>query len=161
METDSAHKRNWEIGEVVFGVPFLIGIAVHFIFPFSIPQGTLRLALIPIGIVLIITGIYLIVLARREFARYGQPTDPGQPTGKTITSGVFSISRNPLYMGAVLIFLGIALAINILWTLVTLLISSIICYYVLIVPEEKYLTAKFGKAYQEYIAIVHRWLGHK
>ena len=161
MNVDSAHRRNWEIAEVVFGVPFLIGIAIHFIFPFSIPQGTLRLVLIPIGIVLIIMGIYFIVLARREFAHYGQPTDPGQPTSKVITSGVFSISRNPLYLGAVFIFLGIALATNILWTLITLLISIMICHYILIIPEEKYLTTKFGKAYQDYTASVHRWLGHK
>ena len=161
MNADSAHTRNWEIAEIVFGVPFLIGIAFHIIFPFSIPQGTLRLALIPIGIVLIIIGIYLIVLARREFARYSQPTDPGQPTSRVITSGVFSISRNPLYLGAVFIFLGIALTTNILWTLFTLLISILVCHYVLIIPEEKYLTAKFGKAYQDYTGIVHRWLGHK
>ena len=161
METDSAHKRNWEIGEVVFGVPFLLGVALNFIVPFALPHGTLRQALIPIGILLILLGLYLIVLARREFARYNQPTDPGQPTSTVIKSGVFAISRNPLYLGAVLIFLGISLAINNLWTLVTLLISIMLCHYVLIVPEEKYLAAKFGKAYQDYTAIVQRWLGHK
>ena len=160
MKTDSAHKRSWEIAEVVFGVPFLMGIALHAIVPFSLPQGTLRQALIPMGIVLIIIGICFIVLARREFARYGQPTDPGHPTSKVVKTGVFGISRNPLYLGGVLIFLGIVLAMNILWTLVTLLISIIICHYVLIIPEEKYLEAKFGKEYKDYTAIVQRWLGH-
>ena len=161
MSIDSAHKSRREIAEVVFGIPFLISIAIQFIIPFSLPQGILRQVLIPVGIALIIIGIGFIVLARREFAHFGQSTDPGHPTNKIIKTGVFSISRNPLYLGSVIVFLGIALTLNILWTLVTLLLSIIICLYVLIIPEEKYLAVKFGEEYREYIASVHRWLGHK
>jgi protein-S-isoprenylcysteine O-methyltransferase Ste14 len=161
MSIDSAHKSRWEIGEVVFGIPFLISIAIQFIIPFSLSQGILRQVLIPVGIALIIIGIGFIVLARREFAHFGQPTDPGHPTNKVIKTGVFSISRNPLYLGSVIIFWGIALTLNILWTLVTLLLSIIICLYILIIPEEQYLAAKFGEEYKEYIASVHRWLGRK
>ena len=159
MKTDSAHKSNWEIAEVVFGVPFLMSIVLHFILPFSLPQGIFRQALIPVGIVLIVIGIGFIILARREFARYGQPTDPGHPTSKVVKTGVFAISRNPLYLGSVIIFLGIALALNMLWTLVTLLVSIIVCHYVLIIPEEKYLAEKFDEEYKDYTATVRRWLG--
>jgi protein-S-isoprenylcysteine O-methyltransferase Ste14 len=161
MNIDTAHKSNWEIAEVVFGVPFLIGIAIQFIVPFSLPQGILRQALIPAGIVLIITGIGLVVLARREFARFSQPTDPGHPTSKVVKTGVFAISRNPLYLGGALVFFGLALALNMLWTLILLLLSIILCHYVLIIPEEQYLAAKFGDEYKEYTASVHRWLGRK
>src|SRR3990172_11792570 len=159
MNIDSAHNRGWEIAEVVFGVPFLMSFTIHFVVPISLPQGILRQVFIPAGIVLIITGIVFIVLARREFARYRQPTDPGQPTSKVVKTGVFSISRNPLYLGSVIVFLGIALTLNMLWALVTLLLSIIICLYVLIIPEEQYLAAKFGEEYREYTASVHRWLG--
>jgi protein-S-isoprenylcysteine O-methyltransferase Ste14 len=161
MSVDSAHKSRWEIGEVVFGIPFLVSIAIHFLVPFSLPQGIFRQVLIPAGIVLIITGFVLIASARREFASFSQPTDPSQPTSKVINTGVFAISRNPLYLGAVAVFLGLALALNMLWALVTLLLSIIICHYVLIVPEERYLAAKFGEEYKEYTASVHRWLGRK
>jgi len=161
MKVDSAHKSNWEIAEVVFGIPFLLSIVLHIIVPLSLPQGFFRQALLPAGIILIIIGIAFIVLARREFARYGQPTDPGHPTGQVVKTGVFAISRNPLYLGSIIVFLGIALAMNILWTLVTLLASIIICHYRLIVPEEKYLVAKFGQEYKEYSASVQRWLGRK
>jgi protein-S-isoprenylcysteine O-methyltransferase Ste14 len=158
---NSAHKSNWEIAEVVFGVPFLISIALHFVIPFSLPPGILRQALIPVGIVLIIIGLGFVVLARREFAYYRQPTDPGQPTSKIIKTGVFSISRNPLYLGGIIVFLGVALTLNMLWALIMLVLAIILCIYVLIIPEEKYLVAKFGPEYKDYIATVHRWLGRK
>ena len=100
-------------------------------------------------------------MARREFARYGQPTDPGHPTSMVVKTGVFAVSRNPLYLGGASLFCGIALTLNILWALVALLVSMIVCQHVLILPEEKYLTAKFGKEYKEYTTTVHRWLGRK
>lgn len=161
MTADSAHKSRWEIAEVVFGIPFLISIAIQLVVSFSLPQGILRQTLIPVGIALIITGIGFIVLARRKFAHYAQPTDPGHPTSKVVKTGVFAISRNPLYLGSVLVILGIALTLNMLWTLVTLLLSIIICYRILIIPEEQYLTTKFRKEYKEYMAAVHRWFGRK
>jgi protein-S-isoprenylcysteine O-methyltransferase Ste14 len=159
MSVDSAHTSNWEIAEVVFGIPFLVSIVLHIIVPLSLPQGILRQALIPAGIALIIIGIGFIILARREFAGFGQPTDPGHPTSQLVKTGVFAISRNPLYLASIIVLLGIALALNILWSLVTLVVSTIICHYVLIVPEENYLMAKFGEEYRDYSATVHRWLG--
>ena len=141
MKVDSAHKSKWEIAEVVFGVPFLMGIGLHFLVPFSFHQGIFRQTLLLVGIVFIFFSIGFIVSARREFARYSQPTDPGYPTSKLVKTGVFAISRNPLYLASVILF------------------SIIICHYVLIIPEEKYLTAKFGEEYRDYTATVHRWLG--
>jgi protein-S-isoprenylcysteine O-methyltransferase Ste14 len=161
MDVDSAHKSRWEIAEVVFGIPFLISIAINFVVPFSLPQGIFRQILIPVGIVLIIMGIGLVILARREFIYFSQPTDPGYATSKVVNTGVFSISRNPLYLASAIIFLGLALALNMLWAVVMLLLSIIICLFVLIIPEEQYLAEKFGEEYKEYTASVHRWLGRK
>ncbi len=161
MNADSAHRSRWAIGEVVFGIPFLTGIALHLLLPFSWPQGVLRQVLIPVGVVLILIGMALIVSARRAFARFRQPTDPGQPTSQVITTGVFALSRNPLYLGAALLLGGVALMMNVLWTLATLLVAIVLCHYVLIMPEERYLAARFDEAYQAYTATVRRWLGRK
>lgn len=159
MSVDSAHKSSWESAEVVFGIPFVASIVFHFIVPLSLPQGIFRQALIPVGIVLIIIGLGFVILARRELARHGQPTDPGHPTSQVVKTSVFAISRNPLYLASIIVLLGMSLALNILWALVTLVVSAIICHYVLIVPEENYLMAKFGEEYRDYTATVHRWLG--
>ncbi len=159
MKADSAHTNRLAISEVVFGIPFLISIAMQWIVPLSLPRGILRQALIPLGMVLFIVGIGFIVLARREFALYGQSTEPGHPTSMIVQSGVFSLSRNPLYLGIVITLSGIALALNILWVLVLLIPAIILCHYILIAPEERYLRDKFGREYLVYIASVRRWLG--
>jgi protein-S-isoprenylcysteine O-methyltransferase Ste14 len=156
---DSAHKSSWEIAEVVFGIPFMASIVLHFIVPLSLPPGIFRQALVVVGIVLIMIGFGLVVITRRELARYGQPTDPGHPTSQVVKTSAFAITRNPLYLASIIILLGISLAFNILWALVPLVVSTIICHYVLIVPEENYLMAKFGEEYRDYMATVHRWLG--
>lgn len=149
------------IGEVIFGLPFLASLVLHFVWPFSFPPGILRQALIPTGVLLSSVGMGFLILARQEFSRYGQPTDPGEPTSKVIKTGVFAVSRNPLYLGASLFLLGIAFTFNLLWSVVMLLLSMVICQYVLILPEEQYLAGKFGNEYKDYLAAVNRWLGRK
>ena len=159
MSNHVAHKSWWQIFEVVFGVPFLVAIAMQQVLPISFPPRIVIPILIPGGAVLILVGIALVVLARREFARYGQPTDPGLPTSEIVITGVFSISRNPLYLGGVCLLIGISLAFNLPWVLVLLLPSVVACHYILIAPEERYLAAKFGEKYRRYTVTVHRWFG--
>lgn len=161
LPVDAAHRSRWETSEVVFGIPLLMGIALQWLAPLRLPQGALRLILIPVGTSLAVAGIVMIVLARREFARFSQPTDPGRPTSKVVTTGVFSISRNPLYLGVVGFLAGSALALNLWWVLLLLLPSIVVCHYVLIAPEERYLSAKFDEEYRAYLHSVHRWLGRK
>jgi len=161
MSNDVAHNSGWQIFEVVFGIPFLVAIALQLVVPVSFPPGSLAPAFIPAGAILIVVGISLAVLARREFARYGQPTDPGRPTSKIITTGVFSVSRNPLYLGGIFILAGISFALNLPWVLILLIPSMVACHYILIAPEESYLAARFGEQYRIYTAAVHRWIGRK
>ncbi len=158
---DSAHTRWWQIGEVVFGLPFLVAVGLHLWMPLPILPGFLAPLRLLAGIALIVIGVAWIARARREFGKRGQPTDPGQPTTSMVTTGVFSFSRNPIYLGAVLFLAGVSLVFNMLWGLILLLPSLVACHYVLIAPEEKYLAARFGAEYRKYAAAVHRWLGRR
>lgn len=161
MQNDVAHKSWWQIFEVIFGIPFFVAIALQLVTPIPLPREFITPARIPVGAIIIVVGVGLVVLARREFARYGQSTDPGLPTNKIISTGVFSISRNPLYLGGVFVLAGISLAFTLPWALILLIPSIVVCHYILIAPEEKYLTARFGEQYRMYTATVHRWAGRK
>ncbi len=153
-----AHKSWWQIFEVVFGIPFIAAIIIQYFVPLLLPINFTIIGII-VGVVLFIIGVFLIIFARREFAQNGQPTDPGLPTSKIVTTGVFSISRNPLYFGGVCILAGIAMVFNWPWVLLLLILAIIACHYILIAPEERYLANKFGNEYQIYTASVHRWIG--
>lgn len=161
MSNNVAHKSGWQIFEVVFGFPFLLALALQWFVPISLSRGFIALTRIPAGAILIVVGVGLVVLARREFARYGQPTDPGHPTNKVVSTGVFSISRNPLYLGGVCTLMGFALFFDLPWVLILLIPSLVACHYILIAPEEAYLAARFGEHYRAYTATVQRWLGRK
>jgi len=159
MTTDSAHGRRWQIFEVVVGVPFLAGVGLQVAVPVSLPRVLPAPVIVLAGAVLVVAGLALVILTRRELARHGQPTDPGLPTRKLVTSGVFSMSRNPLYLGGVCLLAGIALVLNLPWSLALLLPAVVACHYLLIAPEERYLAARFGAEYTQYAASVRRWLG--
>ncbi|NTU84259.1 MAG: isoprenylcysteine carboxylmethyltransferase family protein [Chloroflexales bacterium] len=154
----SAHTSAWRTAEVVFGLPFLCALALQWLVPLGLPREPFGLVLVVVGVLLSVAGVVVIVLGRRELAAYDQPTDPGYPTRRLVTTGVYGRSRNPLYLGAVWVLAGIALAGNLAWALVMLALSVVLCQVWLITPEEHYLAASFGEEYRRYTATVRRWI---
>jgi len=67
MSNDAAHRAWWQIFEVVFGIPFLVGVVMQWVVPFSLPRGSATLVFVSIGIALLILGTVLAATARREF----------------------------------------------------------------------------------------------
>lgn len=161
MSTDAAHTSWWQIGEVVFGVPLLATIVLQRIAPLSFTDSLLTFPLIIIGVIFCIVGTFLIISTRRIFSKHRQPTDPGLSTSFIVDTGVFSVSRNPMYLGAVCFLVGIALIFKLTWMFIFFVPTLIACYLILILPEERYLATKFGAEYQKYTASVSRWVGRK
>lgn len=160
MANDVAHTRWWQTFEVVFGVPVACAMVLQLAVPLTLPRSLLSTAQVA-GAALVVCGVALVVLARRELARRGQPTDPGHPTSVLVTSGVFAMSRNPLYLGGVLILCGTAMALNLPWFLLSVVPGLVACHVILIAPEERFLAAKFGDAFRSYERSVGRWIGRK
>lgn len=156
---DAAHRRWWQIFEVVLGLPLAVAGLLQIVIPWSIPFGAWAPVSMGVGAVMTIAGLAFVVLARRQFARFGQPTDPGRPTSRLVTTGVFAISRNPLYVGGVMVLAGLGLLFNLAWVLLLLVPGVIACNALLIAPEERYLGEKFNDAYQTYANTVCRWVG--
>ncbi len=159
MPVEAAHQKGWQIFEVIVGVPYLLAVALQWVVPLSLPAILLEPLGRLIAVIMIGIGVGIVASARREMARHGQPTDPGRPTLTLVTSGVFSISRNPLYLGGILTLVGLAWAFDLAWALIVLAPALIACQILLIGPEEAYLAERFGDSYRHYAATVHRWLG--
>ncbi|HWC53312.1 MAG TPA: isoprenylcysteine carboxylmethyltransferase family protein [Chitinophagaceae bacterium] len=81
-----------------------------------------------------------------------------KPANSLQTTGIYSISRNPMYVSLLSLYTGLAFLVGNWWTLVLLPILAIVVTALVILPEERYLERAFGKSYIEYKAKVRRWL---
>ncbi len=160
-EGRSAHSRGWETAETVFGAGFLVGVIPGLLYPLRLSTWIPRAASILAGLAFVAAGLAVVTLARRQFRDAAQPTDPGHPTTRLMTDGIFKWTRNPLYLGGVLTFVGLGALLDSLWILILVVPTIVAVHFVLIAPEERYLAAKFGQAYRDYDRSVHRWIGRK
>lgn len=111
-----------------------------------------------VGGALVLGGILLAVLAVLEMRRAKTTVIPHQEPSALVTSGVFSFTRNPIYLADVMILLGLVMwwGAVIALILVPLFLMTIERRFIL--PEEARLKAAFGEAFDAYAAKVHRWL---
>ncbi len=92
------------------------------------------------------------------FARHETGLLPGQATSAIIEEGPYRLSRNPLYVGLLALYLGLALLGPTFWGLVLFPVAVALVFWGAIRPEERYLHERFGAPYDEYAARVRRWL---
>lgn len=83
---------------------------------------------------------------------------PGAESTTVIDRGPFAVSRNPLYVGLLVGSAGVALVAGSAWALVALPLEWALLRWGAVLPEERYLTAKFGATYSDYAGRVRRWL---
>jgi protein-S-isoprenylcysteine O-methyltransferase Ste14 len=80
------------------------------------------------------------------------------PTTTIVDTGPYRFTRNPIYLGIFLGLVGLAIAFDSLWPLVTLVPFTLVIRYGVVAREEAYLERKFGHAYRRYRSRVRRWL---
>ena len=111
-----------------------------------------------VGIALVLVGLAIGVWGRQTMVRAGTNVDPRRPATAIVTSGPFRFSRNPLYVGLTLIYLGITTALNTAWGLVVVVPLLVVMHQGVVRREERYLERKFGDGYRQYRAAVRRYL---
>ena len=80
------------------------------------------------------------------------------PSSELVTTGVYRISRNPMYAGLALVYTGVASLNNMTWPLAFLPLLIIYTKVAVILPEERFLMRHFGATYRAYMSRVRRWL---
>lgn len=94
----------------------------------------------------------------RLFGRHETGLLPGQATHTIIEEGPYRLSRNPLYVGLLALYLGLALLAPTFWGLVLFPTAVIFVHWGAIRPEERFLHERFGAPYDDYKRRVRRWL---
>lgn len=110
------------------------------------------------GVSLIASGVLLLGTSFWRFLISKNTLIPIKPAVSLQTSGVYSISRNPMYLGLLLIYCGIAIFKGNLWTFMLTPIVVLIIQAYVIKKEEQYLIRAFGEKFVTYTKKVRRWI---
>jgi len=127
---------------------------LHFLFPVAriFPASFL------VGATAVVIGMVLILWAVRLFAKAGTTIKPFEASTKMIVGGPYRWSRNPIYLGMVIILLGIGFTLGTLTPFAILPLFVWLIQKNVIAHEEAMLDKSFGPAYAEYKKRIRRWL---
>ena len=140
---------------VAVGGPLALGLLVSSLVgdPLAASAVTAGLGWLLVAAFGVWNGWALVTIAQHRTALL-----PGGTTTVVIDRGPFAWSRNPLYVGLLVGSAGVGLVLDSVWALVALPLEWALLRWGAVVPEERYLAAKFGATYVDYTGRVRRWL---
>lgn len=135
----------------------LAGVGVDWFKPLSYlarPSLPLRVA---VAALMFALGCWIALRAKGVFEQKGTNVEPWKPATALATEGVYAKSRNPMYVGTWVMAAAIAVAFASDWGLLMLIPAAVVLHYGVVLREERYLGAKFGDDYRDYLARVPRY----
>ncbi len=136
---------------------FVISILIQKIYPIKVLFFESKRAF-SLGLLLIAIGFSIVLPAIIRFYKTKNTLITIRPANSLQTSGIYSFSRNPMYLGLLTIYSGMAFIKGNIWTFILIPIVILVVSYFVILKEEKYLNRKFGNDYTEYKMRVRRWV---
>jgi protein-S-isoprenylcysteine O-methyltransferase Ste14 len=138
---------------------YLIGLAVGFLVTLWMPFALIsHLVVWPLGGVLIGCGAVLAASAVMKFKGVGTTVRPDRAASALVIAGPYRVTRNPMYLGLTVVYLGIAIAGQSVWAIILLPLVLFVIQRYAIEPEEAFLRRRFGADYVGYTTRVRRWL---
>ncbi len=132
-------------------IAFLLGWLIPL--PFAVPD-----VLRTIGFVLVCVGFLFGAGAFNEFRKARTTLDPHGTVKQIVTSGAYRFTRNPIYLGFLLLVIGLPLNFGFYWGILCAPFFIVTLNRLVIEREEAYLEKKFKEQYTTYKSSVRRWL---
>ncbi|HOZ81956.1 MAG TPA: isoprenylcysteine carboxylmethyltransferase family protein [Bacteroidia bacterium] len=111
-----------------------------------------------LGIILFITALFFLFRSLRQFFITKNTIILIKPASSLQTTGIFAITRNPMYVGLAIVYLGVTIFIGNWWNIILFPILILIVQEYIIKREESYLAIEFEQEYENYKKKVRRWL---
>lgn len=134
----------------------LLSLGLHFFF--ALKQLTIPSPYNYLGVMFIISGVMMNFWSDSLFNKNKTTVKPAEDPSVLMMSGPFRISRHPMYLGMVMILLGLAIFLGSAIAFLPLMIFMIIIETIFIPEEEKNLKRIFGEGYLNYKQKVRRWI---
>jgi protein-S-isoprenylcysteine O-methyltransferase Ste14 len=136
----------------------LVGVTLDRLLPAYMLVVLLSLEVrIGIGLLLMAAGTVLAISGRGAFVRFGTNVNPFKPSTALVCTAIFAHLRNPMYVGLAFLVAGVGIALASDWTLVMLVLAALTIHNGVVKREERYLEARFGEQYRQYMARVPRY----
>ena len=111
-----------------------------------------------VGISLLAVSLLFLVASLRQFFQSKNTLILIKPASSLQTNGIYHFSRNPMYVGLAIVYLGVTCLAGNWWNIILFPILILIVQEYIINREEKYLIRRFGQEYLDYKTKVRRWL---
>lgn len=155
MDNQIDHARLIVNPFIICGVALLVAVLLQWAIP--LPFLPSPMAWI-IGLIVFLSGFGFGLPAFRLMRKAKTSPNPNHPSTALITQGTFRYSRNPIYVAQILNYAGLAILFQSLWGLLFLPVVGWMMTRWVIIPEEDYLSQKFGESYLHYKESVRRWI---
>ncbi len=146
--------KRWVPPPLVLIGTLVVGIALSLLSPIRL----FPLSYSVLGVAIVIAGAIFLTRGIKTFSQAGGSPDPEHAPTKLVTFGPYSYTRNPMYVGMVLLSLGTTVIFASPYFLILTLVLALMINYFSILPEELILEERFGQEYVEYKKRVRRWL---
>jgi protein-S-isoprenylcysteine O-methyltransferase Ste14 len=111
-----------------------------------------------LGLVPLIAGAAINVLADRQFKLVGTTVKPFEVSSGLVTDGIFRFTRNPMYLGMVGMLVGLAMLLRELTPWFVVPVFAAVMQRVFVRSEERMLEERFGEEWRSYAARVRQWI---
>jgi protein-S-isoprenylcysteine O-methyltransferase Ste14 len=111
-----------------------------------------------LGLIFLISGVMMNLIGDKAFKQARTTIKPFEESSSLVTNGVFQISRNPMYLGFVLILIGIAILLRTFSPYLVIFVFVAVIDKTFVRVEERMLAEKFGVSWKQYQSKTRRWL---
>jgi protein-S-isoprenylcysteine O-methyltransferase Ste14 len=157
MDNKKDHPGIYVPPPIIYALTFLAAVFIQKKVPINDSLFHRQVTKI-VGVGLLIIALFFLLRSLIQFALSKNTLVTIMPTHSLQTNGIYNITRNPMYLGLAIVYLGISCLIGNWWNIILFPFLLLIIQQYMINREEKYLERRFGQVYLDYKSKVRRWL---
>lgn len=157
-------EQNEDTAGVIAFPPLLLAgalgaaVLMQLVAPIGVLAPALSAASLAIGVPLAVLAAGLAISGIRAFRAAGTNVEPYKPALVLVHAGPYRFTRNPMYLGLMLLHLAVTVLASLDWGVPALVALALLLHFGVVLREERYLVRRFGQPYRDYLKRTRRWI---